>query len=723
MLIDNIQLVTHSVNYAIRSGIAITSGYAITQCTRLVKSVRGAEREELAGLQARLASKISIISPPIDMIELIAARGNTSLESALTLTKQIRLDIQDLGVRLSQAGTDDERIRRKMPNAKSPEQMSLDLSLIISEMKRVLARIEDAVPLLMLAITTSGANLSTALPTTVSPSRLLQASTFLSAGDANYAAMPGQPVQVGPVFVLSLYMLFAAHAFRPHDDEGVPEFTWKEVIRKAKVKLMRVSLDQLYDLPSQATHRPAGVTNASTSPVDGQTPSDIPSQGRAYEFAYQLVIVEDFDDDRVHEDEGEPYEEVARAGIREVFPIHEVSKIFYADTGKILKIGADGEPNNPILLLKRDVNAPPPRRMVQRQPLDAEDILPADEHRNNKTEGHSPEEDSTPLGAGVSSPGHDFKPNVKSRFPPDLDPEWMAFEVYTEAPDSENEDPELSVLEVSSPPAPVRRSSDFLTSALSGLRLRNSPTPTPTSPPSGTDLKASQLVPIPQSQSPVPIFVPQGSTLPALRTSLSLLELLVRLTALQQFQQASHLTINDEFLNFFLSGSSSTGAGADSEYRKNVRREARRRVGFDPYDESPIKPRGEEYIDQYGSQYQDRWEHDYEYEGGHDNGEWDYTTGRSSPNLRSPTSASPSPSVRQHMQDRLRKSSSTKSASGAPVTPQGMPKDRADGLRQVQAHKKSPLGRSESDSTLGTSPGTVGDQTKEGSRMKSTRFI
>lgn len=81
-----------------------------------------------------------------------------------------------------------------------------------------------------------------------------------------------------------------------------------------------------------------------------------------------------------------------------------------------------------------------------------------------------------------------------------------------------------------------------------------------------------------------------------IRTSLSLLEMLVRLTSLQQFQQASHLAINDELLNFFLEESSTTGAAAgDTDQRKRVRMEARQKVGFDPYNESPIKRRGENY--------------------------------------------------------------------------------------------------------------------------------
>ena len=48
------------MSYAIRSGIAITSTYAIKQCGRLMKTVEGQEKQELAALQLRLDSKIKV---------------------------------------------------------------------------------------------------------------------------------------------------------------------------------------------------------------------------------------------------------------------------------------------------------------------------------------------------------------------------------------------------------------------------------------------------------------------------------------------------------------------------------------------------------------------------------------------------------------------------------------------------------------------------------------
>ena len=55
------------------------------------------------------------------------------------------------------------------------------------------------------------------------------------------------------------------------------------------------------------------------------------------------------------------------------------------------------------------------------------------------------------------------------------------------------------------------------------------------------------------------------------------------------------MAISDELLNFFLEESSTTGAGGDEQHRQRLRSDARRRVGWDPYDESPVKRRGEDY--------------------------------------------------------------------------------------------------------------------------------
>jgi len=55
------RLGVQAMNYAIRSGLALTSTYAISQCSRLLKTVDDKNlRTELKSLQKRLDSKIQV---------------------------------------------------------------------------------------------------------------------------------------------------------------------------------------------------------------------------------------------------------------------------------------------------------------------------------------------------------------------------------------------------------------------------------------------------------------------------------------------------------------------------------------------------------------------------------------------------------------------------------------------------------------------------------------
>ena len=654
----------------------------------------------------------------------------------MSLTKSLRWEIQALGQRLASAANADELVRRKGSKARDKAQHEQELKRIVQAIRKLLTRIEDAVPLINLAITASGASLSSSLPSTVSPSRLLQASTFLTAGDSQYGASSTSYAQIGPTFTLSMYMLFLGH-LRPQNEEDVRESTWKEVVHKADVRLMRVPIDALYDLPrtkqTEMSSRNAGggggeTFNSSESERSGYFPPQMNGEAKTDEYAYQLVIVEDFDDDRVHTfEDGEPqpgpYGDVPLAGIREPVPIHELSKIFYADTGKILNIGSEGEANSPVLLLKRDPKAVPPRRMMNR--YNDEDGQLYDEADNNgyaQSPTPNVHDNSQAL---VASPQRELRssslvstPSQEQqaahlpdpwRLPPDLDPEWIAFEVYTEAEDS---DTESEVDPSSLRPAPSSRAPSLdpkITSALSRLSVDTPATSSPSSQP-----------PTPQIQQQL------RPTLPPIRTSLSLLEMLLRLLSLQQFQQTPHLSIPDELLSFFLNESASTGAASnDIQERKRLREEARRRVGFDPYDESPVKRRGEEYQyrgregtqgereEGYGS------ERGYEYEGryqspryedeGYDTRNWTYPPqeGRYPSTPRESTPQTP-----PMLKNRSRSGRPERSPS-SPGERYSAPKrwhDGRGGLRQSDVgamRRGSPLARPATgviDEGLGTSP-------------------
>lgn len=631
-----------AMNYAIRSGVAITASFAIQQSTRLLQNApKSNDRDELIVLQQRLQSKIRIISPAIDMIELIAARGNTSLESAVSLTKELRYEIQALGQRLSSAAASAESTKSSRLNAQAKSRNELELKLIVVDIKKLLGRIEDAVPLISLAITTSGASLSTSLPATVSPSRLLQASTFLTAGDTQFSIYPDQAVQIGPTFTLSVYMLFTGHD-RPQNEEDIRETTWKEVIHKARVKLRRVPMDVVVHTGSGADAIPSADISSPPPGSEAEKEFKLSAAAARDEYAYQLMLIEDFDDDRVHDFEDgtqpQPFDDVSRAGIREMIPVHEVSKIFYADTSKVLNIGTESETNHPVLLLKRDVNAVPPRRMMEH------DLQDEDSGQDRQGDSSKTAEEKQYV-----AEDHADRKRDPWRLPPSLDPEWIAFEVYTEAEDSDSE----SDFEEASETLDSGPSSNVpLSESMSQLKINDFP--------SATRSPKSEL----STKQPPP-------WVNAIRTSLSLLELLLRLTSLQQFQQQSHLSITDELLNFFLEESATTGAGGDEGRRQALRADARRRVGWDPYDESPIKRRGEDY--QYvssprGSPNQV-------------NGGWSSPDVRSSPAVGRIQTLSPSPSP------------------GLPV------KGRPGWLKGQEERKASPLRTQRiSDEGIGTSP-------------------
>lgn len=323
--------------------------------------------------------------------------------------------------------------------------------------------------------------------------------------------------------------------------------------------------------------------------------SDLPATARVNEFAYQILIVEDLDDGRVHnfeENEIQPelYEGVKLAGLREIIPVHQISKIFYADTGKILNIGSEGESNSPVLLLKRDINAIPPRRMIDRNETMYRELSEETQDEGVDEEQAARDEIQAQLDAQLNTtqPAEEELDYFQSlsehyipaawRLPPGLDPEWLAFEVHQE---EDKDDEGTDADDDEDIPSTQDATSHMANLKLDEQRVSSTQQPSFSSSHGQSASTASN-----------PLFN-------NIRTSLSLLETLLRLTSLQQFQQQSHLSITDELLNFFLEESSSTGAGGDEQHRQRVRAEARRKVGWDPYDESPLKRRGEDYQYQY----------------------------------------------------------------------------------------------------------------------------
>ncbi|KAK3332104.1 RanGTP-binding protein-domain-containing protein [Cercophora scortea] len=624
------RLGVQALNYAIRSGIRITSVYAVQQCSRLLKTVNDrAVYAELKALQQLLDSKIKILSPAIDLIEFKSSRGNVFLESAVPLAKSLHREIVRLGKRLDDAATVEEGSRLRDGKAHISEARHAELLQIIRDMQNLLARIDREIPLIQLAISASGEKMTTALSPGISPSRLMQASTFLSFGDAQFSNDPTRPVQVGPSFTLSLYMLFLGHSQpagqsgntdetslstpeRSHKkpppkeepyglEEGERKPIWQEVMHKARVRLCRTPLHWTFDgtrgfCPSDT---PDVRLNGNSALVSATGP-----MGRPDEYAYHLEMIEDLDDGRVHDEQGartEAFNDVAKAGIQESIPIHQIAKIFYTDTGRILNIGnADDGENNPVLLLKRDVKAKTPIKLRQEwfeEPSDSDtDIdtrdtssLSDDQAEIDRQLREESQTSEVLEGAQAGS--------WKRCLPRHLDPEWLALEVFMEDQDSEDSEDEDDKgggkIEPLSPEsakkmlptsgsARARDRSSIDSNLAAQIRNISLQSPSPARavsrlPPGDVEKEKSELPESWVARSPFGSIV----------SSLSLLEMLVRLTSLQEFQQTSHLSIPDHILTFFLEETSTTGL--QGEARWQVRNEAKRRMGFDPYTDTPTK--------------------------------------------------------------------------------------------------------------------------------------
>lgn len=186
----------------------------------------------------------------------------------------------------------------------------------------------------------------------------------------------------------------------------------------------------------------------------------------------------------------------------------------------------------------------------------------------------------------------DAEESYITAFPKHLDPEWIAFEVYEED-DEQSETSSISGLDADSSnevdgrgnspeksPARLRAMDSSLVSQIKNLSVQ--PTSRNTLALSYSDPslgRPSQDLTV-KSAREAQDFASR-SPFGTITTSLSLIEMLIRLAGLQEFQQASHLSIPDHILTFFLEETSTTGLTGEAMWR--ARSQTKQRVGFDPY--------------------------------------------------------------------------------------------------------------------------------------------
>jgi hypothetical protein len=114
----------------------------------------------------------------------------------------------------------------------------------------------------------------------VSPSRLLQASSLLRSADDTFEKN-GQPVQVGPAFIVKFYSIFTSHA----RVSSIKDIQWKEEYAKCRACIVRVA---------SRAHKEETATRTSSAESGFGTLID------GYE--YELRLMEDLDDGRYHEE-------------------------------------------------------------------------------------------------------------------------------------------------------------------------------------------------------------------------------------------------------------------------------------------------------------------------------------------------------------------------------------------------------------------------------------
>jgi RanGTP-binding protein len=456
------QASSQAVTFAIRSGLVVASNYAFKTLSKLLDQIPQDDKSGLEQTRAKLQTKILIISPAIDLIELISARGNTSLASTQELTKGLKHDIDDFDQKV-EAVYELIETSTKGKLSRSSSRTSQAIKEVRAHMDDLLFRIEEAIPLISLALTTSGANLSSSLPHTVSPGRLLQASNFLTRADALYDDK-GQDIQVGPSFSMVLYSIFYASHRNPH--AGNNDITWKEEYAKCTVSLWR---------------RPS-------------------KPGLESIYNYELVMKEDLDDGRYHEDGDKPR--------KMVIDVRVVTRLFFSASGRLLEIE---ESNSPVLVLKLN-----------------------ESFRTSITK----ESESFDLAEHVTG-------NV----------EWVALEIYDEDKGvnvgEEEEEEEDNYNSKSTGQINKAGSGSDLVSSIQALNLgpgRRQVTPTST---------------------PVKPEAPISPALANVDPSLSLLEYLIRLSALQANDQESIYQVHDERLSLYLRDEGTGAYGSSPEVNTN----------------------------------------------------------------------------------------------------------------------------------------------------------
>lgn len=320
---------SQAVTFAIRSGISIASGYAIKTVSSFLEKIPEAQKQKLAAAQRRIQTKSDVLAVSIDLIRLVAARGNTLLEPVVALTNELSEQIDAFNETV-------KSISETFTGKNERE----SIAGVERNMADLLEHINDAIPLINLALITSGASLKGSLPSEISPGRLLQASNHVNrAHEAKKAA-------VGPVFDVVLYTIFYNPSRLKYikddpksDNDPLLSISWKEEFARSLASVVR----------------------------NGNS-----------DFSYALRITEDLNDGRYHDDD--------KLQVKN-YSVKDITRLFFSASGKLLRLDARSAP---VLILK--VENGESEEWVALGEVNANEFDDSDSEEEEEEEGEEKEE-------------------------------------------------------------------------------------------------------------------------------------------------------------------------------------------------------------------------------------------------------------------------------------------------------------------------------------------
>lgn len=277
------------VTFAVRSGIQVASTYVIKSVSNLIDHVPHQEKSRLERKRNELQNKIETLTFSIDVIQILAARGNSNLDSVLRLTDYLKQDIEDFNSDISTTLSDNDNKKLNVDSVK----------LIEKSIDELVSKIDNIVPLLSLVLTTYGTSSINNFHDYVSPGRLLNAVVLVDKSNQKFKSKNVEVV-VGPKFSTTFYNIF----YNPQPS-GESKIIWREKFAKSAFKVVRI--------PDETS-----------------------------EFAYDIRISEDFDDGRYHDESAETPD-------TKVFDIRQITKVFFSASGRLLKLSDNPAP---VLVLK-----------------------------------------------------------------------------------------------------------------------------------------------------------------------------------------------------------------------------------------------------------------------------------------------------------------------------------------------------------------------------------